>query len=31
MFAASELKIEGDEREYRAPLTIDATGRARIL
>ncbi|HEX6719429.1 MAG TPA: NAD(P)/FAD-dependent oxidoreductase [Pyrinomonadaceae bacterium] len=25
------LKINGDEREYRAPLTIDATGRARII
>jgi flavin-dependent dehydrogenase len=25
------LKIDGQEREYHAPLTIDATGRARIL
>lgn len=25
------VKINGDEHEYRAPLTIDATGRARIL
>jgi flavin-dependent dehydrogenase len=26
-----KLKINGSEQEYRAPLTIDATGRARIL
>jgi flavin-dependent dehydrogenase len=26
-----KLKIEGREQQYRAPLTIDATGRARIL
>ena len=26
-----KLKQEGREHEYRAPLTIDATGRARIL
>jgi flavin-dependent dehydrogenase len=26
-----KLKHEGREHEYRAPLTIDATGRARIL
>jgi len=25
------LKVDGSEREYRAPVTIDATGRARIL
>ena len=25
------LKLEGHEHEYQAPLTIDATGRARIL
>ncbi|HEY6661096.1 MAG TPA: NAD(P)/FAD-dependent oxidoreductase [Pyrinomonadaceae bacterium] len=25
------LKVDGHEQEYRAPLTIDATGRARIL
>jgi geranylgeranyl reductase family protein len=25
------LRIDGQEHEYRAPLTIDATGRARIL
>ena len=25
------LKLDGQEREYHAPLTIDATGRARIL
>ncbi|HJU93619.1 MAG TPA: NAD(P)/FAD-dependent oxidoreductase [Pyrinomonadaceae bacterium] len=25
------LKFDGQEREYHAPLTIDATGRARIL
>lgn len=25
------LKTDGQEREYHAPLTIDATGRARIL
>jgi menaquinone-9 beta-reductase len=25
------LKVDGHEHEYRAPLTIDATGRARIL
>lgn len=26
-----KLKINGDEQQYTAPLTIDATGRARIL
>ena len=26
-----KLKVEGEEQEYVAPLTIDATGRARIL
>ena len=26
-----KLKIDGHEHEYRAPLTVDATGRARIL
>lgn len=26
-----KVKINGDEHEYRAPITIDATGRARIL
>ena len=26
-----KTKIDGDEQEHRAPLTIDATGRARIL
>ena len=26
-----KLKLDGREQEYRAPLTIDATGRARIL
>jgi flavin-dependent dehydrogenase len=26
-----KLKTNGSEQEYRAPLTIDATGRARIL
>ena len=26
-----KIKIDGDEQEHRAPLTIDATGRARIL
>lgn len=26
-----KIKIEGEEREFEAPLTIDATGRARIL
>ncbi|HEU4508538.1 MAG TPA: NAD(P)/FAD-dependent oxidoreductase [Pyrinomonadaceae bacterium] len=26
-----KVKADGSEREYRAPLTIDATGRARIL
>jgi flavin-dependent dehydrogenase len=26
-----KLKLEGEEHEYVAPLTIDATGRARIL
>ncbi|HEX5873727.1 MAG TPA: NAD(P)/FAD-dependent oxidoreductase [Pyrinomonadaceae bacterium] len=26
-----KVKVDGSEREYRAPLTIDATGRARIL
>jgi flavin-dependent dehydrogenase len=26
-----KLKIDGREQEYRAPLTVDATGRARIL
>src|SRR6185437_11216748 len=26
-----KLKLEGAEQEYVAPLTIDATGRARIL
>jgi len=26
-----KLKIDGCEQEYRAPVTIDATGRARIL
>lgn len=26
-----KVKSNGDEHEYRAPLTIDATGRARIL
>ncbi len=25
------LKVDGCEQEYRAPVTIDATGRARIL
>ena len=25
------LKLDGQEREYHAPITIDATGRARIL
>lgn len=25
------LKLDGEEREYYAPITIDATGRARIL
>jgi flavin-dependent dehydrogenase len=25
------LKVDGDEREYHAPITIDATGRARVL
>ena len=25
------VKVDGREQEYRAPLTIDATGRARIL
>src|SRR5436190_9951690 len=25
------LRIDGQEHEYRAPLTIDATGRTRIL
>ena len=25
------LKLDGHEREYHAPITIDATGRARIL
>ena len=25
------LKLDGHEREYHAPLTLDATGRARIL
>jgi len=29
--AGVKLKLEGCEQEYRAPLTIDATGRARIL
>ena len=26
-----KLKLNGNEQEYRAPVTIDATGRARIL
>ncbi|HEU4834080.1 MAG TPA: NAD(P)/FAD-dependent oxidoreductase [Pyrinomonadaceae bacterium] len=26
-----KLKIDGDEQQHTAPLTIDATGRARIL
>ncbi|HVI70256.1 MAG TPA: NAD(P)/FAD-dependent oxidoreductase [Pyrinomonadaceae bacterium] len=26
-----KLKVNGSEQEYRAPVTIDATGRARIL
>ena len=26
-----KLKVDGGEQDYRAPLTIDATGRARIL
>jgi menaquinone-9 beta-reductase len=26
-----KVRIDGHEQEYRAPLTIDATGRARIL
>src|SRR5689334_11098927 len=26
-----KLKLNGDEQQYTAPLTIDATGRARIL
>jgi flavin-dependent dehydrogenase len=25
------LRMDGDQREYRSPITIDATGRARIL
>jgi len=25
------LKLDGQEHEYRAPITLDATGRARIL
>lgn len=29
--AGVRLKINGTEQEHRAPLTIDATGRARIL
>jgi len=29
--AGVKLKFNGSDREYRAPLTIDATGRARIL
>lgn len=29
--AGVRLKINGAEQEHRAPLTIDATGRARIL
>ena len=26
-----KVKVDGSDQEYRAPLTIDATGRARIL
>jgi flavin-dependent dehydrogenase len=26
-----KVKLDGDEREYRAPVTLDATGRARLL
>lgn len=29
--AGVKVKLNGKEHEYRAPLTIDATGRARIL
>jgi flavin-dependent dehydrogenase len=29
--AGVRVKIDGDHRVYRAPITIDATGRARIL
>jgi len=29
--AGVKLKLERSEQEYRAPVTIDATGRARIL
>lgn len=27
----AKIKVDGQEHEYRAPVTIDATGRARIL
>lgn len=29
--AGVRVKIDGSHRDYRAPITIDATGRARIL